>query len=138
MGILCGVFLALVCLCVSGPLAALKNPYLLPALLFLGIGGMACCIGACMSVLPRGEGVDDTPCTLRALGLLAGALGFACIVWSQARPDGGGSGFEIILIGVVLSAAVIVGIAALIALPLIILMVGESEAEDQIRPVSAS
>ncbi len=114
--------LAMVWIGVAGVLVALRDPYLIPALPFLGIGGLACCIGALACVLASPSKAARVPLCVRALGWLSGALGVAFLLWNLGRPSGIGFGPEVILVGLILSGTAVLGMAGVVVLSLALVL----------------
>ena len=117
-----GAGLALIWICEAGLLAAFSDPYLIPFLALLGTWGVASCMGALVSVLGDPRRTGSTGVTIQAVAWLAGAFGIASILWVIGRPTVAGPGPEVILVGVVLATAAVLGILGLILLSFFSLM----------------
>jgi len=113
----------------SGLIAVTRNPYLVPALWFLGITGLVSCVVACLSVLPPPGAPDRAPRPARATLFLGIGLAVAIIVWFQGRPQMEGSGPELAALGVFLVVAAVVGVCGLVILPLLVWALTSDEPE---------
>ena len=131
-----GAALAMIWIGFAGVLVAVRDPYLIPALPFVGIGGLACCIGALACVLGNPSKPARFPLCLRAFGWLSGAMGMAFLLWTLGRPSGIGFGPEVILIGVILSGAAILGTVGMVVFSLFLIFTREEDGAQSARIAS--
>jgi hypothetical protein len=133
-----GAALVMIWIGVGGIMVAFRDPYLIPALPFLGIGGLACCIGALACVRKGPSKETRVPLCLQALGWLSGAVGVAFLLWNLGRPSGVGHGPEVILIGVLMSGAAILGLVGVIVSAMLLLVVRDEGTQTAKAPADKS